>query len=230
MFVVTINRPAAQNRINRATMRALIDAFNEADDDGTRVVVLTGGGDMFCHGGEIDGFPGGQVDDQVTYARAFVDLIERMATIRAPLVAAINGDTFAGGMGLVGACDLAVTVENATFGYPEIERGLFPMLAMAIAHPMLPAKVAFDLFYSGKVISSREMLALHLVNEVVPAGHLWQTLSEWAGRLASKSQNALALGRQAYYAMTLMSLRGRLEYAQRLLPTMLGAAEEELGG
>ncbi len=228
MVTITINRPEDDNRIDRATMDAIAAALARADaDPSVRAAVITGRGDYFCAGGRIDGYPSGTVHDQLAFGAAFTFLQERMGRARVPLIAAVAGHCVFGGMSVLDACDLAIAVDTAEFGYPEITAGLFPMLAMAVARRGLPAKVAFDLFYSGRRIPAHEALTLHLVNEVVPRDRLWPSVRATVSMLASKSAAALTLGRRAFHAMGAMDPRAALAYAETTLVAMLRAAEDE---
>ena len=216
--ILTIDRPADQNRIAK---------IGEIDRDlSVRSLVITGNGAYFCAGGRIGGYPDGGVQDQLDYARSFTVMTERLGRSRVPIVAAVNGYCLAGGMSLLEACDLAIAIDTAEFAYPEIENGLFPMLAMAVARRGLPPKVAFDLFYSGRRMSAAEALRLNLINAAVPAHELWSAVQQRVAALEARSGNAMMVGRQAFYAMGGMTTTSALEYAQAALVVSLRAADE----
>jgi enoyl-CoA hydratase len=225
--VFEINRPDDNNRIDMATMDAMIATLGAIDrDPSVRALVITGRGTYFCAGGRIGGYPVGTTQDQLDYARSFTVLQERLGRLRVPVVAAVNGFCLAGGMSLLEACDLAIAADHAEFGYPEIENGLFPMLAMAVARRGLPPKAAFDLFYSGRRMGVEEALALRLINAAVPADSLWDAVRKRVGELEAKSGAAMMVGRQAFYAMGGMSPSSALEYAHTALVVSLRAADD----
>lgn len=225
-LLITLRRVDDQNRINREALDAIGAALDRADADrAIRAVVLTGEGEYFCSGGRIAGYPGGDVQAQLGFARAFTALQERLGRSSKPIIGAITGHCVAGGMSLLEACDLAVAAETAEFGYPEINAGLFPMLAMAVARRGLPAKVAFELFYSGRRMTADEALRHHLVTKVVPAAEVLRDVQEQVARLSEKSALALALGRQAFWAMAAMDPRSALEHAQTALVALLAGTE-----
>jgi len=93
---------------------------------------------------------------------------------------------------------------------------------------LLPAKAAFDLFYTGRRISAQEAQRLYLVNDVPQPGDFWNAVNRRVEQLASKSATALALGRKGYYAMAPMVPSARVDYAQMLLPVLLAAAKGAL--
>lgn len=226
VLTLGIDRPEDLNRINRAAMQGLSDAFDEADADSqVRVIVLTGSRQSFCAGGRIDGHPGGTVSQQLGFTQAFCALQERMGRVRAPIIAAVEGNCVAGGMSLLAACDLAIAADDVQFSYPEINYGLFPVLAMAVAVPILAPKTALDLFYSGRTFGAEEALRLQLVNRIVPHGSFWEAVGTYADTLAGKNAFALGLGRKGFYAMQGMTPAARLEYAQTLLTTMINSPE-----
>ena len=225
-LVLTLNRPEDLNRIDSATMLTLAEAFDEAESDPqVRSVVLAGSTESFCAGGRIDGHPGGAVSRQLAYGQAFCALQERMGRSRLPIIAALEGNCVAGGMSLLAACDLAVVAEGVHFAYPEINYGLFPVLAMGVAIPLMDSKVALELFYTGRSFSASEALRLNLVNRVVSAQQVWSAVMEYVDMVANRSPFALALGRKGFYAMQGMSPAARLDYAQTLLTTMINSSE-----
>lgn len=229
--ILEIDRPADQNRIDMAIMDAMIAKIGEIDRDlSVRALVITGKGEYFCAGGRIGGYPVGGVQDQLDYARSFTVMTERLGRARVPIVAAVNGYCLAGGMSLLEACDLAIAVDTAEFAYPEIENGLFPMLAMAVARRGLPPKVAFDLYYSGRRMRAAEALGLNLINAAVPASELWSAVRQRLDALEARSGNAMMVGRQAFYAMGNMTTTSALEYAQAALVVSLRAADEAKAG
>jgi enoyl-CoA hydratase len=226
--VLAIDRLDDDNRIDMHTMTLLSGAIDAAEADrDCKVLVLTGSGGFFCVGGRIGGYPAGTTQDQLAYARAFTVLQERMARCQKPIVAAVNGHCLAGGMSLLEACDLAVAVEGAEFGYPEIRNGLFPMLAIAVARRNLAPKLAFDLFYSGRRMKADEALEARLLNRVVPADGLWPAVGEMVDMLATRSAASMMVGRQAFHAMANMGPTASLEYAHVALVAMLNAADDE---
>lgn len=223
LVALTINRERAGNRLNRATMRALIDAIGSAGaEPEVRLVAITGAGSVFCLGGEPDGLDDRDVVAQLDYSRAFLDLAACIRTLRLPIIAAVNGDAVAGGASLVQMCDLAVAADTARFGFPEIERGLFPMLAMAVARDLLPPKLALQLFYTGDRISARRAQELHFVNEVVPPSELWTAVDRWTATLVARRAISITLGRAAFHAMAGMHPDDRPRYAQAMMTTMFG--------
>jgi enoyl-CoA hydratase/carnithine racemase len=161
--VLTINRPEARNAIDGATGQALSDAFDQAEaDPGVWAVVLTGAGDKaFCAGADLKALATGRGGEGIFTAGGFAN----------PLIAAVNGAALAGGLEIMLACDFAVAAEHATFGIPEVKRGIIAGAGGLLRLPnRLPMSVALELAMTGERIDAHQALGFGLVNRVVPAG------------------------------------------------------------
>lgn len=212
---LTIDRPLARNALSPGVVQGLLDGLERADADAAvRVVVLTGAGEkVFCAGGDL-GQMAGDAGFLATHdgRRAYGRLLSRFQDVRKPTVARVNGHALAGGLGLVLACDLAVAVEGAGFGTPEIDVGLFPMMMMALLQRHVGRKRALELVLTGDRLTARDALALGLVNRVVPAAELDGAVKALADKLAGKSQAVLALGRRAFFTAEDLPLPAALEF------------------
>ncbi|MGD9620177.1 MAG: enoyl-CoA hydratase-related protein [Mycolicibacterium sp.] len=171
-MIITINRPAARNAINAAVSIALGNALAEAQrDPEVWVVVLTGAGDKsFCAGADLKALARGENIAHpdhpkwgfAGYVRHFIDK---------PTIAAVNGTAFGGGTELALASDLVVAGESASFGLPEVKRGLIAAAGGVFRIvEQLPRKVALAMLFTGEPITSSEALSWGLINEVVPDG------------------------------------------------------------
>ncbi|NVJ01555.1 enoyl-CoA hydratase/isomerase family protein [Myxococcus sp. AM009] len=213
--LLTIDRPKARNALSPGVVRELMAALERAESDAAvRVVVLTGAGEkVFCAGGDL-GTLAGDAGFLSTHEgrRSYGRLLARFQELRKPTVARVNGHALAGGLGLVLACDLAVAVEGADLGTPEIDVGLFPMMMMALLQRHLGRKRALELVLTGDRLPAREALTLGLLNRVVPAAELDAAVGALAGKLAGKSQAVLALGRRAFFTAEDLPLPAALEY------------------
>src|SRR5262249_42800056 len=131
---LTIDREAARNALSPNALRQLSEWLDEAETDAAvRVVVMTGAGErVFCAGGDLGGISGDGFLAGHDGRRAYGQLLLKIQGLSKPSLARVNGHALAGGLGLVLACDLAIAVESAAFGTPEIDRGLFPMMMMAL--------------------------------------------------------------------------------------------------
>jgi enoyl-CoA hydratase/carnithine racemase len=221
-----INRPDVDNRVDRATCEAIVRNLDEADrDSAVRAVVLTARGKKFCIGGQVDGAADGAAMQQIKFADAFGSVHAAAARLGKPLICAINGDALAGGFSLLSATDLAITVDTARFGLPELGAGLFPMLALATSVGLLPRKLLFDVIYNGRLLSAREALHHGLVSQVVAENDLDAAVIAQVDKLATHSPLALALGRRAYHAMLSMPRDAAISHGGLALVQLLATED-----
>ena len=114
-----------------------------------------------------------------------------------PLIARVNGHAMAGGMGLIGMCDMAIGVDTARFGMPEVKIGIFPMQIMAVLQRLIPSRKLYEMALTGEPIPAAEALKLGLLNYVVPAAEL-DAKVDW---LLSRLLNKPTAIRRGKYAM-----------------------------
>ncbi len=211
---LTINRESARNALSADTVTGLLRALDALEADASvRAVVLTGAGSkVFSAGGDLSGMSAdGFLSGHEGRAR-FGQLLLRLQTLRKPTIARVNGHAMAGGLGLVLACDLAVTTSDATFSTPEIARGLFPMMVMALLQRHLGRKRALELLLVGERISAAQALAWGLVNRVVEPTELDAQTRALATQVGGRSLAVLALGRSAFGVAEDLPLAQSLEF------------------
>ncbi len=211
---VTLNRPDQRNPLSATMLRDLASALRWCrDEPEVRVIVLTGAGRVFCAGADLTSFDGEMTAVERFRSRdLFVDLFILMAELGKPIVGRINGHALAGGLGLACACDLLVAVDTATFGTPEINVGIWPMMIQAILTRSIPRKVLLEMEMLGNRWTAAQLQTLGVINRVVPHDQLDPTVQEIAGLLARKSPIALRLGRDSFYRQEDMDFRAALHY------------------
>jgi len=212
--VLTLDEPDRRNPLTTDTMAALADAVGAARDDAAvRVIIVTGAGDQaFCAGGDLSG---GFVESPLPShesRRALADLFRAMRQCGKPIIARVNGHALAGGFGLAIACDIVISVENATFGATEVKVGLWPMMIGALLQRTVPQKAALDLMMTGRRISAHRAMELGAVSRVVPAHELDGAVDEAVAELTAISPAVLAMGKHAFYATEDMSLDVALDH------------------
>ncbi|HMK62265.1 MAG TPA: enoyl-CoA hydratase-related protein [Acidimicrobiales bacterium] len=218
---LTINRPERRNAMSWSVIRSLRAGVSRAGaDPAVRVLVLTGAGDKaFCSGADLSAMSGGHEGFLSTHqgrgelAGLFAELWE----LGKPTIARVQGWAMAGGFGLALACDLVVASDQARFGAPEIDVGLWPyMITVPLARSM-PPKKALELMLTGRVVGAEEGERLGFVNKVVPHAQLDEAVDELAAALAAKSPTAMKLGRGAFYAVWDMAAADALAYLHVML-------------
>ena len=211
---VTLNRPEQRNPLSATMLRDLSAAFRWCrDEQEVRVVVLTGAGRVFCAGADLTSFDGEMSGLERYRSRdLFVELFVLMAELGKPIVGRINGHALAGGLGLACACDILVAVDTATFGTPEINVGIWPMMIQAILIRNIPRKVLLEMEMLGDRWTALRLQSLGVINQVVPHEQLDATVREITDSLARKSPVALRLGRDSFYRQEDMDFRAALHY------------------
>ena len=196
---ITINREDRRNAMNDAVTDAIAAGLTEASaDPDMRAVVLTGAGDKaFCAGADLSAGSGSFKYDYSKVGLSFVKLMKQARDLTLPLIARVNGHAMAGGMGLMGMCDMAIGVDNARFGMPEVKIGIFPMQIMAVLQRLIPSRKLYEMALTGEPITAAEALEMGLLNYVVPLAELDTKLDWLLSRLLDKSPTAIRRGKYA---------------------------------
>jgi enoyl-CoA hydratase/carnithine racemase len=131
-----------------------------------------------------------------------------------PLIARVNGACVAGGMGLMGLCDLAVAADHARFGLPEAKVGVFPMQVLVYLRAILSARHINELCLTGELIGAARAAEIGLINEAAPADALDARIEALVGRIAAGSPMALRRGKAVIAAMETMAFEEALSFAE----------------
>ncbi len=231
---LTIDREAQRNALSWAAIAALRSLVAQAKaDPAVRVLVLTGSGDRaFCSGADLGGMATGADDDPAAthaargeLAGLFTDLWE----LGKPTIARVRGYALAGGFGLALACDLVVAADDAVFGTPEVDVGLWPHMITVPLVRSMPPKRALELMMTGRRVDAAEAERIGFVTRVVPVDQLDSAVDELAGTLAAKSPTAIRLGRDAFYATLDLAAADALAVLHPLLTVTASTADAAEG-
>lgn len=225
---VRLVRGDRRNPLDRETATALLEAFElHLSDQRVRSIAVTGEGEAFCAGGDLrqmGAFSTLPTADAFDWPRPIVDLHRRMLKAEKPVIAAVNGPAFAGGMGLAGMCDVVLAQRTATFAMPEVKVGIYPMIIVAHLCRALPRKILQDLMMTGRPLGAEEAARYGFVNRVVddrPA--LEDAVRDYAAMFERSSPSAIALGRRTFALLSEMTADQAIDAAQFLvLPFHLG--------
>lgn len=189
VLVITINRPEARNAVNGAVSSAVGTALEEAErDPEIRAVVLTGAGDKsFSAGADLKAISRGEnIYAPGNEQWGFAGFVRH--PISKPTIAAVNGTALGGGTELALASDLVVAAESATFGLPEVKRGLLAAAGGVFRLPaQIPQRLAMEMILTGDPISAVTAREYGLINRVVPDGTVVDAAIELAGRIAANA-------------------------------------------
>ncbi|GAB2642503.1 crotonase/enoyl-CoA hydratase family protein [Nocardioides ginkgobilobae] len=186
--LITLNRPAALNAVNSALSTAVGQALDQAaGDPAVKVVVVTGRGRAFCAGADLKELAAGRpvaADGHPEWG--FAGIVRHW--IDKPVIAAVNGFAMGGGTEIALACDLVVASSEATFGLPEVTRGLIAAAGGVVRlQRQLPLKRALELALLGEAIDATTAAEWGLVNRVVEPDAVLDTAWELARTIAANA-------------------------------------------
>jgi enoyl-CoA hydratase/carnithine racemase len=192
---ITINRPQRRNALNDAVLRRIADGYHQAAQSrDVRAIVLTGAGDRaFCAGADLE--PGQNFafnhDDP---SKPYADLARIAQASPLPSIARVNGACVAGGMGLLGMVDMAVSASTAVFALPEARVGLFPLQVCALLKDMVPRRLLREWSLCGERFGPAEALRAGLINAVVAPEELDAATERYVAQICAGSPVALRRG------------------------------------
>jgi enoyl-CoA hydratase len=199
VVVLTMNRPHRRNALTTEMIALLAEAWDEIDgDDRVRVAILTGAGEAYCVGGDLsDGWMVKRSGD----SDAAAPRVDRSVlgkglllshTLTKPLIAAVNGACLGGGCEMLQQTDIRVAEEQATFGLPEVQRGLVPGAgSMVRLKRQIPYTKAMEMILTGDPLTAAEAHHYGLVGHVVPAGQALTKARAIAERVAANAPLAV---------------------------------------
>jgi cyclohexa-1,5-dienecarbonyl-CoA hydratase len=210
---VALNHPPL-NIIDIPMMEELAEAVRDADSrPEISTIVFSGSERAFSSGVDVAAHTPDKVEEMLTKFHA----IFRMAVMsRKVLVAAVRGHCLGGGAELAMMCDIVVTSESATWGFPEITLACFPPVATTALAAIVGQKHAADLILTGRKINGREAQSIGLANTAVPDEQVSGAVEEVLTRLTSLSPAALACTKKAIYAWDSMHFDKGLARAEKI--------------
>jgi len=235
---LTLNNPKARNVLSEEMMAALQSAFDEAHENAdVRVIILAGNGPVFSAGHDLKQMSARRSDDDNgrAYFQELLVVCSKLMTsvvrCRKPVIAEISGVTAAAGLQLAASCDLIIAAEEARFCTPGVNIGVFcstPMVALSRA---VSRKHAMEMLLTGEMMDAETAHRFGLVNRIVPAAELANKTNELAQLIASKSTAVLAIGKEAFYNQSELSLDDAYTYCSEVMVTnlMLRDSEEGVG-
>ncbi|RPJ43994.1 MAG: enoyl-CoA hydratase/isomerase family protein [Chloroflexi bacterium] len=229
--IVTLDRDAKLNALSTAMSLRLHEIFTElhADPD-LRVAVLAARGRFFCAGADVREYAGHNIAQFIQYQqgnRELYDLIERN---NKPVIAAVQGPALGGGFELALACDAIIAAEDSSFGLPEINLGLLPGGGGTQRLTRLVGRtIVKELVMTGRRISAQESIQLGFINQIVPAGQVYESALNYARQIAEKPPLAIRLAKRLINEGTDGSMALALDYEQVVLAGLFTSADGREG-
>jgi len=228
--VIWLNRPEVRNAFNETVIAELSSALKTLDaDDTVKAVVLAGRGPSFCAGADLNWMKkmaGYGVDENMQDAQGLAKTLYTLYSMRKPTIARVHGHAFAGGMGLVSACDMAVAAFEAEFCLSEVKIGLIPATIGPYVVAAMGARAAHRYMLTGERFSAAEAYRIGLVHEIAPAEKMDEKIDELLIHLVSGGSAAHAQTKSLIDVIAQSPLNGQLisETAKRI--AMVRASDE----
>jgi methylglutaconyl-CoA hydratase len=225
---ITLDSPANRNALSAPLVAALgAHLRNALADEGVRAIVLTGAGPAFCAGADLKNrgdavAPGGGPNP-------FIEILRLMWEGPKPVVVAVNGHAFGGGVGLVAAADIAIAVEGATFSFSEVRVGVIPAMISVVVLPKIGANQAMRLFLSGARFDARAAAGYGLVHEVVAPERLTAAAEEQVRALALGGPIAVAEAKRLIRTVSRLPMDEAFAYAERKIAALFVSPEAAEG-
>ena len=192
---VVLSRPDVRNAFNDEVIAELSQAFIQlGDDPQVRAIVLMAEGPAFCAGADLNWMRrmadySREENEQDAEKLAF--MLRTIYECPKPTIARVQGDVYAGGMGLVACCDMAVSVDTANYCLSEVKLGLIPATIGPYVIRAMGPRASHRYFLTAERFSAQQAQRIGFVHEVVPADQLDATVSTWVQALLAASPNAI---------------------------------------
>jgi methylglutaconyl-CoA hydratase len=194
--IVTLNRPEVRNAFDDVLIADLTKTLLELDrDESVRVVVLAGAGKAFCAGADLNWMKrvaGYGYEDNLKDANALARMLKTLDRMSKPTIARVHGPAYAGGVGLVAACDIAIGSHEAEFCLTEVKLGLSPATISPYVVRAMGERLARRYFLTGEVIDAGEAYRLRLLSEVATTEELDGAVNALLGHLVVGGRQAHA--------------------------------------
>ncbi|WP_367110448.1 enoyl-CoA hydratase/isomerase family protein [uncultured Psychrobacter sp.] len=192
---VTLNRPEIRNAFNDETISELNTVFSElGSDDNVRVIVLAAAGKAFCAGADLNwmrAMADFSYEENLADADKLAQMLKTIYECPKPTIAAIQGDVYAGGMGLVAVCDIAIAVKTANFCLSEVRLGLAPATISPYVIKALGARASQRYFLTAEVFDAKKARQLGFIHERVDTNELDETVATLCKKLSNNSPDAV---------------------------------------
>ncbi len=217
---LTFDRPGVLNAITTETARELADRIEDASPETHHAIVITGEGEAFSAGGDIETMAADPAPPQESYAEltdTFGRVVEAMLDCPVPIVAKVNGDAVGAGLSIVALSDIAYAAEGATFSCAFVRVGLIPDTGGTVMLPhIVGLRAAKKLAFTGEFFDADRAADLDLINESVPADELDDRVESTVDRLGRRPTDIIGLMKQAMHENMSRDWEDALDYENLL--------------
>lgn len=222
VITITLNNPEKGNVVNNDNLFLLKKFVDEANnDDDIRVIVIRGRDGVFSRGMDFKNMLSHSNEITEDFSRPYLDTVMAIRNSKKPVIAAVDGDVLAGGMGIMLACDIVIATRRSSFGLSEVIFGLIPALVFPLLLERLSLKRARSMVISSKRVTTEDAVNIGLIDEVVEDDKLDKKLVEYFQRLLFSSPEALSLVKEYTDRITDNKIQEKMEEANRQLTELL---------
>ncbi|MCZ6713693.1 MAG: enoyl-CoA hydratase-related protein [Deltaproteobacteria bacterium] len=226
---ITLNAPESRNALSAQMVQELGGHLRVASNDpAVRVIVLTGNGPAFCAGADLKGGANAAGSSEGAQNPS-LDVIRLIWDGPKPVIAAINGHAFGGGIGLVAAADIAIAAEGARFAFSEVRVGVIPAMISVVVLPKLGLQQTTRLFLTGARFGAADALRYQLVHRVVPADELGAAVQEEIDQLLLGGPIAVGEAKQLIRNVSRLPLDEAFRYAEDKVAALFASPEAAEG-
>jgi len=226
---ITLDSPAKRNALSAAVVGELAAHLDAAlGDDGVRCIVLSGTGPVFCAGADLRERAAG-LGRTASGDSPFVGILKTLWNGPKPVIAAVNGHAFGGGIGLIAACDIAIAVETAKFGFSEVRVGVVPATISVLVVPKLGVQQSMRLFLTGERFDARRALEYGLLHRVVAPDTLERAVQEEVDAIALGGPNAVREAKRLVREVAQLPMDEAFRRAEALIGELFASPEAAEG-
>lgn len=223
---ITLNRPQVRNAMNTSMVEEITAQIENFDKSPyLRVAVLSGAGQSFSSGSDINEWRGNQ-EQREKHMRSLVSMYKAFHDCSKFIIAEARGNVLGGGMALAMICDCIIASESARFGLPEIKYGFLPAIAVAPIVFRNPEK-ALEIMITGEILDSNQALSMNLISKVYSDEQLSSKVTELAVLIASRKPEATGEAKHLCRTLLSMNYEKALEYAYEFIMSGIHEAESK---
>ncbi len=226
---ITLDSPSNRNALSDTLVGELAEHLRvAAADDEVRAIVLTGNGPAFCAGADLKS--GGAVAGPGSgRTNPFVEIMGLLRDGPKPVICAVNGHAFGGGIGLVAACDIVVSVDKAKFSFSEVRIGVIPAMISVVVLPKVGEHDTMRLFLTGERFDANEAKGYGLVHKVVQADELQAAVQAEIDAIALGGPVAIGEAKKLVRTVARLPMDEAFDYAQEKIAALFSSEEAAEG-
>lgn len=225
---ITLNRPESRNALSAVLVSEVHQHLLAANEDSSvRSIVITGAEPAFCSGADLKNPPGQMIRGRqsVPYPKVLMTVMESPK----PVIAAVNGAAFAGGLGLVGAADIVIAVEDARFAFSEVRIGVIPAVISVVCIPKLGTHNAMRLFLTGERFTGAQAVEMGLAHRAVPKERFIEAVEEEISLIDLGGPNAVPECKKLVRRIPTLTMEDGFEEAAEWSSRMFASKEAAEG-